>query len=86
MKPEFDGAQWPDVESELQRRWEESQPHSDLAFEDGELAVRLGFMRPRRRSPNRFGTPILKMRSNGLVGGAADGEPPRSHPVGQRPV
>lgn len=46
MKPEFDGAEWPDVESELQRRWEENQPHSD--FEDWRMvseAVRLGFMR-----------------------------------------
>ncbi len=46
MSPEFDGADWPDVESELQRRWEETYPHSD--HEDWRAvseAIRLGFLR-----------------------------------------
>ncbi len=46
MRPEFQGAEWPDVEGELQRRWEESYPHRD--YEDWRVvgeAVRLGFNR-----------------------------------------
>ena len=48
--PEFDGAEWPDVESEIQRRWEQSFPHR--GYEDWRMvgeAVRLGFNRARGR-------------------------------------
>lgn len=50
ISPEFDGAQWEDVESELQRRWEQSFPHRD--YEDWRVvseAVRLGFNQAKGR-------------------------------------
>lgn len=46
MNPEFRGAEWSDVETELQRRWEENYPHADYEdWRDVSEAVRLGFNR-----------------------------------------
>jgi hypothetical protein len=50
MQPEFDGAEWEDVEDALQERWEQNYPHAD--YEDWRSvvdAVKLGFERAKEQ-------------------------------------
>ena len=50
VSPEFEGAQWDDVSSEIQRRWEQNYPHR--SYEDWRVvgeAVRVGFNRAKER-------------------------------------
>ncbi len=50
MRPEFDGAEWDDVEDVLQARWEQNYPHAD--YEDWQSvvdAVKLGFGRAKEQ-------------------------------------
>ncbi len=50
MSPEFEGAQWDDVQDLLQQRWEQTYPHP--GYEDWRVvseAVRVGFNRAKEQ-------------------------------------